>query len=53
MLNFWEEFAVTIVSGLVRHLVHNPAKLAGVRNILLHLADDIYTVFGITPPPHD
>ena len=48
-MNFLEHFAINMVLGLLQLVIKNPAKRAELQNVLLGLADDIYTAYGIAP----
>lgn len=49
-MNPLEQFAVTIVLGVLNTVVKNPAHKAALQNQLLGVADDIYLTYGMTPP---
>jgi len=50
MLHFWEQFAITILKGLLAGL-HVDINRAGLlRKVLLGIANDIYALYDITPP---
>ena len=45
MLDFWEQFIITTALGFVKGLIHNPAKQAAVKKLLLTLRDDINALY--------
>lgn len=49
-MNPLEQFAFTIVLGVLQTVVKNPAHAAMLKTQLTGLADDIYTSYGMTPP---
>jgi hypothetical protein len=52
MLTFMEEIGINIVLSLLHQFVKNKAKAAAMQGLLMSLADDIYTSYGVTPPAH-
>lgn len=48
-MNFLENFAITVILGLLQAVVKNPAHAAALKSQLVGVADDIYTVYGMTP----
>lgn len=50
-MSFLEQFAITVILGLLQAVVKNPTTAAQVKNQLLGVAGDIYMAYGITPPP--
>lgn len=53
MLSWFEHMGIMIVLNLAESVVKNPAKAAGLKGILLSLADNIYSSYQLTPPAHD
>ena len=49
MINWWEEMVIQFVLGIVRGLIKNPTKASLLRATLLHVADEIYAVYGEPP----
>lgn len=49
-VNPLEAFAVSIVLGVLQQVVKNPAHAAMMKEMLLGLATDIFTTYGIVPP---
>jgi len=45
-----EQFAITIVLGLLQLVIKNPNSAAELKTQLLGVADDIYSAYGLTPP---
>lgn len=50
-MNPLEQFAITIVLGVLNTVIKNPAHKAALQSQLLGVADDIYETYGVTPPP--
>lgn len=48
-----EQFAITILMGLLQLVIKNKDTAAKVKGHLLLVADDIYLAYGLTPPVHD
>lgn len=49
-MNPLEAFGISLVLGVLQQVVKNPAHAATMKEILLGLAADIYTTYGIVPP---
>lgn len=49
-MNWLEQFAITIVLGILQQVIKNPAKKAELENVLVGLATDIFVSYGLTPP---
>lgn len=50
MLNFWEQFILSTVLGVLSSLKRNPTQIPAVKNILVHILDDLCVILGVTPP---
>lgn len=51
-MSWLEEMAINVVMGLLHQFIKNPAKAASLRTLLLGLASDIFTSYGIIPPTY-
>jgi hypothetical protein len=49
-MNVLEQFAITIVLGLLQMVIKNPAVKVELQTQLLGIAGDIYAAYGMTPP---
>lgn len=49
-MNTLEQFAITMVLGILQSVIKNPAHSTALKTQLLGIAADIYTSYGITPP---
>lgn len=49
-MNFLENFAITVILGLLQAVVKNPAHAAALKTQLVGVANDIYATYGLTPP---
>ena len=45
-----EQFAITIVLGILQLVIKDPAAKAELQAVLLGIANDIYTAYGMIPP---
>lgn len=50
MADFWLQFAVTILKGVLAGLHVDPTKLPTLEKVLVGIANDIYILYGMTPP---
>ena len=48
-MSWLEQFAITIVLGILQQVVKNPAKKAELKDVLVGVANDIYASYGIPP----
>jgi hypothetical protein len=46
-----EQFAITIVLGILQLVIKDPAAKAELQAVLLGVANDIYAAYGQAPPP--
>jgi hypothetical protein len=49
-MSWLEQFAITIVLGVLNQVIKDPTKKAALQSVLLGLANDIYESYGIVPP---
>lgn len=49
-MNYLEQFAITILLGLIQTVIKNPATASAVKLQLVGVANDIYIAYGMTPP---
>jgi hypothetical protein len=49
-MSWLEQFAITIVLGVLNQVIKDPAKKAALQTVLLGLANDIYAEYGMVPP---
>lgn len=49
-VDFWFQFGITILKGVLAGLHLDPTKAGPLRTILLDLANSIYTLYGMVPP---
>jgi hypothetical protein len=49
-MSILEQFAITIVLGVLQLVVKNPAAKAELQTQLLGIANDIYAAYGQAPP---
>jgi len=50
MVDFWVQFAVSVLKILLTQLHVDTTKQALYRTVLIDLANAIYVIFGATPP---
>jgi hypothetical protein len=52
-MNFWEQFALTIIMSLLQQLKFSPAQVPLFASILTHIYNDIGIILGLPPatPP--
>jgi hypothetical protein len=50
VLNFWEQFIVSAVSGILRAAVKNPTRFAGMEQQLIHVRDDATQIVSALDP---
>jgi hypothetical protein len=50
MIDFWVQFAISILKVLLTQLHVDTNKQSIFRTVLLDLANGIYIIYGITPP---
>lgn len=54
-MNWWEQIIVTSVSGILRGAIKNPAKFAGVEQIIVSIRNDacqaVDMIDPAAPPP--
>jgi len=50
MLNFWEQFAIAIVKGLLAGLHVDINRAATLKLVLIGIATDIALLYDLTPP---
>lgn len=50
-VNPLEQFGIMMILGALQVTVKNPASKTAMQNQLLGLANDIYSEYGMTPPP--
>lgn len=48
-MSWLEQFAVTIVLGILSQVIKDPAKKAELKSVLLGLANDIYAGYDLLP----
>jgi hypothetical protein len=49
-MDFWFQFAISIVKGVLAGLHLDPTKATTLKAVLLGVANDIYILYGMTPP---
>lgn len=49
-MNPLEQFAITIVLGILQTVVKNPVHSAALETQLVGIANDIYLAYGLVPP---
>jgi hypothetical protein len=49
-MSWLEEFAITMILGILNQVIKDPAKKAELQGALLGLAADIYAAYGQVPP---
>jgi hypothetical protein len=49
-MSWLEQFAITIILGILQQVIKDPAKKAELQNLLVGLANDIYESYGMSPP---
>jgi hypothetical protein len=49
-MSFLEQFAITVILGLLQAVIKNPTTAAAVKTQLVGIANDIYAAYGLTPP---
>lgn len=49
-MSWLEQFAITVILGLLQQVIKNPATAAVLKAQLVGVANDIYLVYGMTPP---
>jgi hypothetical protein len=49
-MNPLEQFAVTILLGVLQTVVKNPVHKVALENQLVAVANDIYLTYGMVPP---
>jgi hypothetical protein len=49
-MSFLEQWAITMVLGILNSVVKNPAHKAALQNQLVGIANDIYASYGLVPP---
>jgi len=50
MFGFWENFILSTVLGVLAGLKRDPSKVPMLRNILIHIVDDICVILQVAPP---
>jgi hypothetical protein len=50
-MNWLEQFAITIVLGILQQVIKDPAKKVELQAVLLGVANNIYAEYGMVPPP--
>jgi hypothetical protein len=49
-MSWLEQFAITIVLGVLNQVIKDPAKKVELQSVLIGLANDIYESYGMVPP---
>jgi hypothetical protein len=49
-MNWLEQFAITIVLGILQQVIKDPTKKAALQTVLVGVANDIYASYGLVPP---
>lgn len=49
-MEFWFQMGITIVKGVLASLHVDLDKKATLKAVMLGLANDIYVLYGLTPP---
>jgi hypothetical protein len=49
-MSWLEQFAITIVLGVLQQVIKDPSKKAALQSVLIGVANDIYTTYGMVPP---
>jgi hypothetical protein len=49
-MSFLEQWAITMVLGILNMVIKDPAKKAELQNQLVGIANDIYATYGLVPP---
>lgn len=50
-MHFWEQFAISILKGLLAGLHVDTTRKSTLKTALLSIANDIYALYDLTPPP--
>jgi hypothetical protein len=49
-MSILEQFAITVILGLLQLVIKNPTSAADVKDQLIGVANDIYAAYGLWPP---
>lgn len=49
-MSILEQFAITVILGLLNLVIKNPTAAATLKNQLVGIANDIYAAYGMMPP---
>ena len=49
-MNFWEQFILTTVLGVLTMLKKDPSKIPAVKTVLVHILTDLCEVLGVQAP---
>ena len=50
MENFWEQFILTTVMGILSALKKSPASVPVLKTVLVHVLNDVCEVLGVAAP---
>jgi hypothetical protein len=49
-MNFWEQFAISMIKGILAGLHFDINKAATLKKVLMGIANDIYVLYDAVPP---